>query len=164
MSLPGICCWQHIICLLRALLVFQLHCLFCVEDSPWDECTGTMPFFPWVRSVCEWVHALSVWSVGGGIKQSVFLKSLSNLTTYNILSVPWALPGEKLFVPLTEVRARHSHIVTEKQILNTLNAICLLQGCQKQGTRMREWETRHWVCFYVWGWIGITWKLGDDPM
>lgn len=93
--------------------LFILHWGQSLRRKHWNN---ALPFSPWVRSDCEWVHTLSMLSVRGGIKQSVFLKFLSNLTIYSILSLPWALPGEQLFAPLTEVRACHSHIMTEKQI------------------------------------------------
>ena len=50
-SIWGIHHWQHIICLLRAFLIFQFHYLFCTEENPWNQHTGTIPLLPWIRLI-----------------------------------------------------------------------------------------------------------------
>lgn len=56
----GIHCWQHIICLFRALVIFQLHYLFYMMKNPWNQHPGTIPLLPWIRSVWEWVSTVSM--------------------------------------------------------------------------------------------------------
>lgn len=77
-SIPGICHWQHIICLLRALLIFQFHHLFCMEENPWNQHTGTIPLLPWIRLIQDLSFYCQHVGVGVGKSESTFYKLLLN--------------------------------------------------------------------------------------
>lgn len=88
----GIHCWQHIICLLRALVIIQFHYLFCMEENPWNQHSGTIPFLPWIRSVWEWVSIVSMlglrWKKKAYVPQSSWIESIPQ--TFIVVKTPRA--------------------------------------------------------------------------
>lgn len=109
----GIHCWQHIICLLRALVIFQFHYLFCMEENPWNQHPGIIPLLPWIRSVWEGVSIVSTlgweWKKGKYISQAP-----PELNLYHIFLSLWKLPECQLFLHLTRGNTHHSCKIREK--------------------------------------------------